>query len=171
MVLLRNPRFSPPDSGIPLATRKGTSIPNEQGKSHQPRLLDLFVEKYRRELPSAVPQVIDATYNCAGLVFACRRTGVRPQDMRWILEEDEYQLLGSDEQPNIGDIVLYAHSGELTHAGIIFEYKMTPDSAETRVLSKWGWAGAEYLHDLNRVPVEYGEPVEFWRHIKHYGAR
>ena len=110
-----------------------------------------------------------------GLVFAARRTGIDVDHVHWLLEEDDYQKLLDSEAPSVGDIVLYSHERHgITHIGIILEFKSHPQKPgefETRVLSKWGAPGAEYIHPIDHVPEDYGEPAEFWRHIRHETRR
>jgi hypothetical protein len=169
MVLLRGPK--PDDYDIELATRKGNYIPNLQGSNAPYGQMQRFLEKYKKALPQAIPQIVDGFYNCTGMVLAARRTIIEVRHTRWILEDYGYRRLSANEKPGLGDIVLYADvEQELTHVGVITEYKSLPDKPgefETWVRSKWGATGAEYLHPINHVPDLYGRPVEYWRHGGH----
>ncbi|EFK05656.1 conserved hypothetical protein [delta proteobacterium NaphS2] len=80
----------------------------------------------------------------------CRRSGALPEAFL------------SVEVPEHGDIVEYQiwKNGSLTptHIGIF-------DESHHQVESKWGDAGHVFLHDLWAVPAEYGERVNFYRHV------
>ena len=49
-------------------------------------------------------------YNCAGLVWATRRSALpEPSDWEQALEDDGYRKIETSEHPKVGDIVVYRH--------------------------------------------------------------
>ena len=86
----------------------------------------------------------------------CRRYGVLPAGFL------------SMDAPEHGDIVEYQirKNGSLnpTHIGIF-------DESHHQVESKWGDAGHVFLHDLWAVPAEYGDRVNFYRHVSPHPNR
>lgn len=152
-------------ASIPLATRQGTWIPNVRRPEQSPATHMAYINLYKQRVPSARLRSSTAVYNCAGLVFASRRTWVFMQEVPKILGEDGYHRLAGLPDVEIGDLVIYRETrgSSMTHIGIIIERRAHVPSAEWKitVMSKWGAAG-EYVHPLKDVPTAYGEPGEFW---------
>ena len=111
-------------------------------------------------------------YNCMGLAFASRRTGIDIDDsLKQILDEDGYRRIPLKEvQP--GDLAIYMDKSKRpSHVGVILEHEARivhpPPQRETEnwrtvVVSKWGWDG-EYIHDLLDVPENWkGAEPQFW---------
>jgi hypothetical protein len=63
-----------------------------------------------------------ATYNCHGLTFASRRTGIDPTMVRKILTEDGYEQVTRTTLV-AGDIAVYVHplTNDFEHSGIVIE--------------------------------------------------
>lgn len=93
------------------------------------------------------------TYNCHGLTFAARRTGIADGLMvSRILAHDEYQKV--DRKSVLpGDIAVYRSidTNEPEHSGIV----MTTDFPITgpKILSKWGTCH-EVIHTLYDCPYD-----------------
>jgi hypothetical protein len=134
----------------------------------------MFLDKYSEVIPEAQVQIVDGVYNCVGMIFASRRTIIQVKEIRWILEEDDFVRLPNRAAHAIGDVVLYEHVLHgLTHVGIIScieNHPNEPMEFRSLVLSKWGNPGAEYIHPIDKVPADYGAPVEYWRHKRHHEA-
>lgn len=152
------------DSGIPLATRKGTAIPNEQPPQRHPSSMREAADMARGVGASIQVRSLRSTYNCLGMVFANRRTWVEPEHLQLILEEDNYRKLVDINELQRGDVVVYHDDdGDISHVGIVIAINpWRPD--ETRdifVLSQWGQDG-EYFHLVDDVPHHLGQANEYW---------
>ena len=153
--------------GIPLSTKKGTNVPNEQRLEQTPESLRAAVDVCVGACPGIEPRSASSTYNCIGLVFASRRTWVDPEYVPLLLAEDGYYRVDI-ASAKLGDVVVYRNfAREITHAGIIVEKRPVLETAEwdVRVLSQWGASG-EYVHRLSDVPSLLGSPAEFWSERK-----
>lgn len=150
---------------LPLHTRRGRQVPNKVRHEPPPARLKASVELWQRERPGAVLRSLTGTYNCIGMVIACRRACVEPEDLLWILTDDECRKLAGESDAQVGDVVVYRDdSGEVSHAGIVIEKRLldpTQPRETLRVLSKWGDDG-EYEHDASHVPPRFGKPMEYW---------
>lgn len=149
---------------LPLATRKGRQIPNDRRAEQHPERLRVAKEMWETAHPSAQARSLTGVYNCMGMVFATRRTWIDPDELKMILEDDEYRQLSPNEHVVPGDIVVYKDgSGAVSHVGIVSEIRVDLAIAkrEVRVLSQWGRDG-EYFHRVNDVPQGLGSPSEFW---------
>lgn len=79
-----------------------------------------------------------------------------------ILYDDEYQKLGTTEEVEIGDVVVYYAAHDSTHVGIVVDVgRHLTTTRSITVMSKWGGEG-EYIHPINHVPDAYGQRLEFW---------
>ena len=106
-------------------------------------------------------------YNCAGLVWASRRTGISlNEDRVRILTDDGYRPISD---PCLDDLVLYRDSedGTFLHVARIvgFEKGISDKSSKIPiVLSKWGHDLGECVHfayDL-ALPNSYNVSIEYW---------
>jgi len=119
---------------------------------------------------------ISGQYNCYGLIWASRRTAIYEQSaIATVFREDGYRELGPAEQPLWGDVVLYFLTGtkSIIHAGIVSEVlplevmgsavSNVTGASTIWILSKWGDASSEVLHQLQDVPWGTGEfTYLFW---------
>lgn len=125
------------DVALALSTRKGTAIKNyhcpkfpEDGDCLQ---VSDWKQKYRDVTHRPSPP--SPGYNCHGLTFGSRRTGINePSEILRILKEDGYRSLGDSEKIYPGDIAIYIQDGEITHSGIVV---WVPGKTPL-ILSKWG---------------------------------
>jgi hypothetical protein len=148
---------------LALETRNGTQIPNSL--SHVVPIPGAFMEQADQEKnrPNAKRRRVGPcnTYNCHGLTFGARRTGI-PAHIDKILKEDGYTSVSSkDVLP--GDIVIYFEAdggvrAEVSHSGIVLE---RTSLGAVKVLSKWGY-GDEWIHFLADCPYNANN-VEFYR--------
>ena len=132
-------------------TKKGQDIANSQYfvnlSPWDLRQINLYKQKYFAEFRSSPTSI----YNCHGMVFASRRTGIdNIQEIHKILNDDEYsEILPTEVLP--GDIILYfSETGDMEHSGIVIS-KPEPPLYIPDVFSKWGNAG-EVIHPANRCP-------------------
>ena len=145
---------------IELSTREGNRIPNEQ---RSPRPLSAMQDAsriHRAEHQSLKLRSLSSLYNCMGMVFASRRTGIHPSELEMILTEDGYRQIGINEL-EAGDVVVYHDSrGEVSHVGIV-DHVGFENPRKVRVLSQWG-ADGEYYHLADDVSPALGSPSEYW---------
>ena len=111
------------------------------------------------------------TYNCHGLTFASRRTGIsRSSEIQAILQDDGYARIDFREVMP-GDIVIYRQSaslgGEIHHSGIVVERPPPIDGIPTspKVLSKWGHSH-EVIHDVAYCEYYQNATIEYYRIAK-----
>jgi hypothetical protein len=141
------------------------------------RKFELLVDAARRRgHPWEVRKPATGGYNCAGHVFATRRTAIfegkegEPFEahVRLILTWDGYRLT---EQPLPGDVVLYwmdRQRTELLHVAVVCEVRRLHGgigAGAPHVLSKWDGGSGECLHHVRHVPsATFGEDfdVQYW---------
>jgi hypothetical protein len=148
---------------IPLSTRLGTPIANEQGAEIDPRRRPFFRQVLQPYGSLELRSPETGQYNCHGLVFASRRTRILESSLvELILREDGYRCIDED-QAVVGDLVIYRDQDEIRHAAVITEVKsLGPGrpSLVLKALSKWGDHG-EYFHHPANVPTHFGRR-EVW---------
>jgi hypothetical protein len=97
-------------------------------------------------------------YNCAGMVWASRRTCIHdPRMYELILKEDDYRLVRDDERPRLGDLIVYRQvdNDEILHVGMISRVTSTEGGGWTvLVLSKVGPNTGEAFHEPRRLPYD-----------------
>lgn len=153
---------SPPTTSIALQTRKCTDIPNSQTTNIIEADIEAQMLKFREKHLGIIvrPNTITGIYNCHGMTFASRRTGI---DMvhGHIIEEDNYvQLDNSAILP--GDIVAYvSENGDIEHTGMVLSISENKNIMDTFILSKWG-DGSEVIHALYNCPYEKSN-IKFYR--------
>jgi hypothetical protein len=120
-------------------------------------------------------------YNCAGHVFANRRTAIFGEDggpsfeevIAEVLKRDGYRQFahGHRDPAHVGDVVLYwmpdVSRRTLMHMGVVGEVRKMIGVGATigdpYVLSKWDRGSGECLHHFRHVPYDEGDyTVEFW---------
>lgn len=115
-------------------------------------------------------------YNCAGLVWASRRTALPdPADWARILLDDGYRTLAHEEIPRIGDVALYVkpETREVIHVARVCGSKSLEDPGGRPLggtrpipwgLSKWDAKSGEDCHAVRDVYLNGGEEfeVEYW---------
>lgn len=153
-----------PPRRIPLATRRGTDIPNEVAPEPDAPTRakhDAFGRRYGRGWEPRKPHV--GGYNCAGHVWASRRTSIYEESaVRMILNEDGYRRLVGFGDAAVGDLVIYWHrprgGTELwLHVAVVCELRpLFSESGNRRpwVLSKFGDTTGEWLHRFDDFPYD-----------------
>ena len=105
-------------------------------------------------------------YNCHGLVFASRRTGIPrvgvPVDIDGILRRDRYHRV---ESPSTGDVVVYrSPAHEIEHTGIVSRVERIHETSQAPVVYVWSkWGYFEECEHLESVSPYSGTTVEYWR--------
>jgi len=147
---------------IELQTSKRTNIPNSQENNeysllYQKQLGDLKVQYLGSKFKSGPSQL----YNCHGMTFANRRTGIYENKViSTILNDDSYIEVNSlSILP--GDIVIYfSNDGDAEHSGIILQCPSGQEIAPI-VLSKWG-SSFEVIHSLYLCPYDLSN-IKYYR--------
>jgi hypothetical protein len=155
----------PHETSIVVETRRGTRIPNYQSHEFSAFEMNQFHDierdypqvEFRTPLPNPI-------YNCHGLTFASRRTGIYDSGaLDTILREDGYTEVDRNSVLP-GDIILYfGDGGDIEHSGVIIS---EPDQQlhVPKVVSKWG-RYKEAVHWANNCPYDFGR-VRYYRVTK-----
>lgn len=151
--------LGPTRRSIVVETRQGTRISNsiepEPGLQQRRRYehwLKRFGTSWRERKPAT------GTYNCAGHVWASRRTSLHdPEEWVLILREDAYRSLSAGETPLPGDLAVYVDqsNGEILHIAEVLELReglMPGGERKPWVLSKWNDQFGEVMHWAHDVP-------------------
>ena len=149
---------------LPLCTKQGSHIPNEQRPPRPPDSMKAAEGIVTSNHHTAQTRSLASGYNCVGMIFAARRTWIETDLVDMILREDGYRQLGDESEVHVGDVVIYrTEDGEISHVGLISGIGANVEEAkwEFTVLSRWGQDG-EYFHDINDVSPYLGKPTEYW---------
>ena len=148
---------------IKLDTKKGNFIENAQlfelSKFEVNQFNDL--EKMINKNNAIVRTKPTPLYNCHGLTFAARRTGIfDSKELKKILRDDVYLEISIDKVLPGDVIIYYSEDGDFEHSGLIVS---EPDNVLKipRVLSKWG-KYCEVIHLANMCPYSF-ENAKFYR--------
>jgi hypothetical protein len=153
-------RLETPERSIVLQTKRGTSIDNALAPAPDAAALKkqrLLVERCGVNWQERKPPA--GEYNCAGQVWASRRTAVYDSaQWLWIIEDDGYRLLSDAEEPLPGDVAAYVDEerGEILHVGRVVDLRPVFHGG-TRIpwaLSKWSDVSGEYFHSCRDHPYE-----------------
>jgi hypothetical protein len=156
-----------PQNEIPLVTTKKNRIGNAQGAIVAEGRVTAFRDLCARRPNWRFRRDSFGLYNCAGLVWASRRTGISKND-DWlrILADDGYHQIS---EPELDDLVLYMDNDDRTYlhvARIIgFEKGISESSPKIPiVLSKWGHDLGECVHfdHDHALPNDYNVTIEYW---------
>jgi hypothetical protein len=150
---------------IHLQTRAGNDIPNGQSHEFSAYERNCF-PKLERDHPTAKFRAKpNPTYNCHGLVFASRRTGIYDAAaIKMILQDDGYTLVGVRRDEVLpGDVIIYyTDLGDFSHSGLVLSWEA--DMLAPIVLSKWG-RYKEVIHSANDCPY-YPCIIKYYRITK-----
>lgn len=157
LIIDRRPRF------LALHSCQAAQIDNERIFELSPSEIRGFRD-FDRDYGSDVERRGSPTpiYNCHGLTFASRRTGIfESETLRQILREDDYMEI-PPERALEGDVILYFDdSGDFEHSGIVILRPLADNLNVPRVCSKWG-KYAEVIHWGNRCPYNFAN-VKYYR--------
>lgn len=141
---------------IQLDSALGRHIDNEQSAE-----ITMWEASQYRDLERRFGGVVEPRtepsprYNCHGLTFASRRTGISsPVSVRQALHEDGYtEVSKMDVLP--GDIILYFDDrGDVEHSGVVVEPPARDPLGIPLVYSKWG-KYKELIHRANQCPYNF----------------
>ncbi|HRH48337.1 MAG TPA: hypothetical protein PLP23_06285 [Panacibacter sp.] len=126
------------------------------------RTIDLLKEEH---ICTERPNTITGIYNCHGMTFANRRTGIdEDSELNKIFQDDNYREIRLDLLL-CGDTALYIkQNGAYSHSGIVVsipENLSEHNKIEIKILSKWG-DGFEAIHALYQCPY-FESTIKFLR--------
>jgi hypothetical protein len=151
------------DTSISLSSRRDKPIANSQAwglSAYEWHQLEVHAKYEGSGIRRVAPEC--PVYNCHGLTFGSRRTGVYEDNSQIfaILDDDGYVELNPREA-DTGDIVLYFDpEGLLSHSGIVIS-RGSEELGLPMIWSKWG-KGYEMVHFVNRCPYS-AENVKYYR--------
>lgn len=156
------------ERAISVQTRKGSDVRNSLGldltESHR-RRYDLLLSRYGQNWQIRRPP--SGCYNCAGHVWASRRTCIyEAEDWQLILADDGYRRTN---EPVADDLILYVEKDQgILHIGRVLEVRAGITAGSRRipwVLSKWNdWSG-EVCHFEQDHPLRmpgFTVTIEYW---------
>lgn len=160
--------FGPNDREIVVQTRRGRNVANvveSEPDFAARRKYQLLLETFGRNWEERKPAT--GGYNCAGHVWASRRTTIPGLEAwRLILSDDGYRRLSDSEEAASADLVLYVdrHDNGLLHVGEILELRSWTGGKVPWVLSKWNSTSGEVMHYVHDVPLHRVFDVrwEYW---------
>jgi hypothetical protein len=145
---------------LALQTRKGGVIDNAMNPARPHAGLLLQIQQLKLTYSEATHRDVgpSARYNCHGLTFASRRTGIyNPAQVQKILTDDGYRKLDMTDRPVCGDIAVYLEDGDVTHSGIV----AANINNIPWILGKWGECH-EVIHPVNHCPY-HQSVVSYYR--------
>lgn len=145
-----------------LATKRGNPINNQQFIEVNQLDYNGYIEHQKNYGIGIVMRLkVSPLYNCHGLTFASRRTGLYDNDvLLQILEEDSYAEI-QREQVLPGDVILYyGLDGDIEHSGIVVEAPTEANLYIPRIFSKWGRC-MEAVHLANQCPYNFNNHKYF----------
>lgn len=151
---------------ISLCTIKKNNIENEQFFTIEG--LDLRMCRELDHTKTKYPNAVfkgssTALYNCHGMTFASRRTGIfADSEIKAILKDDNYLPIADEREVMVGDIVLYFEFDGISHSGFVVNVQVKDnDLPHIIVWSKWKFY-KEVIHPLNECPYSKGSK-KFYR--------
>ncbi len=154
-----------------LGTRKGREIDNcqyfkisflDEEQLIKRRLADLEKEFPNVELCGDMSPI----YNCHGLTFACKRTGIyEAEEVQKILDDDEYREVELKDVMPGDTIVYYTDDGDVDHSGfVVAEREANPKLlSNPRIYSKWG---KEFPVVHSAMDCPYAKNVKYYRIVR-----
>jgi hypothetical protein len=148
---------------LALQTRRGGAIENWMNPTALYAGVDLQIQQLRDTYPGAQHRAVgpSAYYNCHGLTFAARRTGIdKAEQVQRILDQDGYIALTAAQPVLGGDVAVYREGGDIIHSGIVMYVR----DGVPWVLGKWGDCH-EVVHRVLDCPYSSGNVI-FYRVLK-----
>ena len=154
---------------IRVETRRGRPLENYVAPSVSQADINFYYGALRRNFPRwELRKHAIGVYNCAGMVWADRRTAlVSPVEWQQILTDDEYRQIPL-QTAEIDDIVVYRSQSdaEILHVARVCIKVPLAGSQQFvfKALSKWDQSKGEDIHLLKDVLLNAGEPfdLEIW---------
>ena len=157
------------EPSIVVHTHKGTELANVIEAAPGPMDQAKYGRWFQRHGQQWQPRKpVTGVYNCAGHVWANRRTSLTEYRQWWtILDEDGYVQTNT---PVADDVVLYIDedNNEIIHVARLVELREGITSEAKKipwVVSKWGPISGEAMHFAHDVPYArdgYRFRIEYW---------
>jgi hypothetical protein len=145
----RNPIAVSENVSLQLETRKQQAIGNNYFRGRSEAGDSLRIADFRQQYPNAKHRPVGPSraYNCHGLTFGARRTGINsPSEINKILSDDGYRRLEFSEVVHPGDIAIYIKEAEISHSGMVV---WVTERQLPWILSKWG-----IYHEVVHTPQD-----------------
>lgn len=156
-----------PDSII-LETSQGTGIENSRKGE-----ITLWDKAFHNDLErqyggsssrERTPPTV--TYNCHGLTFAVRRTGIHQEAMlKTVLADDAYVAIEREKVLPGDTIIYFGEDGDITHSGLVVLEPTAAPFGVALVVSKW-CKYKELVHWATQCPYATG----YQKFYRTYGA-
>lgn len=154
--------YADPSYVLNLHTCERNDIDNEQFRvisSFEANQFGDFETNYNLAKFKGQPS---STYNCHGLTFASKRTGIYSDDeIEKILKDDSYIEVKNEKEVLPGDVIIYYENNKITHSGIVIDVRLDNLLVSITVLSKWA-KFKEVIHNANYSPYSTGAK-RYWR--------
>ena len=143
---------TPPPPGIALETTKGWAIPNSKAPPSPATAQADFLRLFATHPAWRLRKLACGQYNCAGLVWATRRTAIYDTAAFWRILQDDGCRQTKDGEPALpGDLALYCEKGQahhITHIGQVIWTDRADgiDFTQTWFLSKPNDTFGEFIH-------------------------
>jgi hypothetical protein len=151
---------------LPLFTQRFSKIDNVQEVAPSSACIAMFANMVGKHPSWVTRKPPTGVYNCAGLVWANRRTAIQDA-AAWqlILSDDGYRRVNL-QQVEVGDIGIYSLVGlnRLTHVGLVVRIDQLQQGGAKIpwLLSKFGNTGGEVMHHFNDWPQAEMYSLSFW---------
>jgi hypothetical protein len=148
------------ESSIALSTRKGAPIENLVELAPGEREIGIFRRYTEKHGANWEPRrAATGVYNCAGLVWASRRTSILdPGEWDKIISDDGYKWLPEGQLPVAGDIAVYVDqdNDEIYHVARVAFLRpgIVGGKKIPWAISKWNSTSGESIHSVYDVPFD-----------------
>lgn len=157
--------FEEPRISLNLQTAERNDIENEQFTSiskFELSQISFLEQEYPQAMFKGEPT---AVYNCHGMTFASKRTGIfADAEIEKILKDDKYIEIKNERDVMPGDIILYFDGAAISHSGTVIQTHAgdhANDLPSIWVISKWA-KPKEVIHNANYSPYSQGIK-RYWR--------
>jgi hypothetical protein len=156
-------QYSEPDKNIKLQTSLNSDIENRQGLTILAGNVNL-AQEIERSFQSTFLTSPNPIYNCHGMTFANRRTGIFNMAHLFQILADEYEHIKNQDNVKTGDIIIYytPDEKEILHSGIVTFVDINNHYNKISILSKAGQLG-EIVHYPEKVPPQYNGLIKYYR--------
>ncbi|PWK77909.1 hypothetical protein LX99_02794 [Mucilaginibacter oryzae] len=150
---------------ITLYTSKSNLIDNEQytGLEETP-LFKAQMEGLKKQYPELIFKTSPSDcYNCHGMTFASRRTGIYDaEEVKKILMDDEFHEIQLGDVL-AGDIAVWydKKNGDAEHSGFVISVQRDIQPVVPFVISKWGIT-SEVIHSVYLTPYSNTD-IKYYR--------
>jgi hypothetical protein len=153
---------------IRLDTHTQKHIPNAQYRNVTKIAVAMEI-KQEKEFNAKYHGEASGVYNCHGLTFANRRTGIYEDSALNLILTEEYQEIRNRKDVAVGDVAVYYENEGIMHSAVVIQVDRGLELNSIFVLSK-SRSFKEIIHAVDNAPAEYGRIKRFYR-MKHEPIR